>query len=332
MARKRRGRPVHGWVIVDKPEGISSTAVVGRVRRAYDAQKAGHGGTLDPLATGLLPIALGEATKTVSWVMDGAKRYRFTAAWGAARETDDREGAVTATSDERPGEAAIRAALPAFTGTIEQRPPAYSAIKVDGKRAYDLARNDEAVELAPRPVEIKALELIDRPDADHAVFEVACGKGTYVRSLARDLGEALGCLGHVATLRRTAVGPFTERDAIALAEIEAEGHISAQQAVEPDGNPTGTAAPPLGVLTKKLLPVARALDDIPALSLTASEADRLRHGLPVPVLRTANLDVIADLADGETLWAAADDKPVALLRLARTGNIRQVHPVRVLNL
>lgn len=324
MARKRRGRPVHGWVIVDKPAGVTSTQAVGIVRRAFNAQKAGHGGTLDPLATGLLPIALGEATKTVSYVMEGEKTYCFTARWGEARTTDDLEGEVTTQSGLRPTRPEIEAAATAFVGDIQQTPPAFSAVRVDGRRAYDLARAGEEVEIEPRQVTIHGLELLNRPDPDTAEFEVTCGKGTYVRSLARDLGERLGCFGHVTNLRRTRVGPFDERDAIALADIKEFMHSLPR----PDSEFTENSGDLPEGLADCLLPLETALDDIPALILTRSEAERLRNGQPVPVLRTANRDCIAPLADGDTLWAGADGKPVALLRLE--GHM--VHPVRVLNI
>src|SRR5690242_4003426 len=205
--RKREKFDVHGWVVLDKPVGMTSTHAVSVIKRLFKAKRAGHAGTLDPLASGCLPIALGEATKTVPFVMEGRKRYRFTVQWGEERDTDDAEGRVVEISAVRPEEAAIRAALPRFTGTIAQVPPRFSAIKVEGERAYDLARDGEVVELEPRPVEIGRLELVERPDAEHAVFEAECGKGTYVRALARDLGRVLGTFGHVSALRRTAVGP-----------------------------------------------------------------------------------------------------------------------------
>jgi tRNA pseudouridine55 synthase len=213
---KRPKQKVDGWVVLDKPLGMGSTQAVGRVRWLFTAAKAGHGGTLDPLATGVLPIALGEATKTVPFVMDGRKEYRFTLRFGQARSTDDGEGAVTATSDDRPSDEAIRAALPRFTGCFEQMPPAFSALKIGGQRAYDLARAGQAVDLKPRAVTIDRLELLSRPDADHADFVVTCGKGTYIRSLGRDLARALGTVGHLSALRRTAVGPFREELAISL--------------------------------------------------------------------------------------------------------------------
>ncbi|MBM3541566.1 MAG: tRNA pseudouridine(55) synthase TruB, partial [Alphaproteobacteria bacterium] len=221
---KRRGRPVHGWIVLDKPLGLSSAGAVAAVKRALDAAKAGHAGTLDPLATGVLPVALGEATKTASYVVDARKVYAFTVRWGEARDTDDAEGRVTAKSAHRPTADAIRAALPAFIGRVAQTPPVFAAIKIGGERAYARARREEDVELAPRVVEIEALELLDRPDADHARFRVGCGKGTYVRALARDLAVRLGTVGHIQALRREAVGRFGLESAISLAQLEVLGH------------------------------------------------------------------------------------------------------------
>src|SRR6188768_3863512 len=264
---KRPKQKIDGWVVLDKPLGMGSTAAVGRVRWLFSAEKAGHGGTLDPLATGVLPIALGEATKTVPFVMDGRKEYRFTLRFGEARSTDDGEGAVTATSEDRPSDQAIRAALPRFTGRFEQTPPAFSALKIGGQRAYDLARAGQAVDLKPRQVTIDRLELVSRPDADHADLVVSCGKGTYIRSLGRDLAVALGTVGHLSALRRTAAGPFREEAAISLPKLEALGHIPA--------------------LLGALVPVVTALDDIPALALTEAQADQLRHGQPVFLTRDA---------------------------------------------
>ncbi len=310
MARKRRGDPVHGWVVIDKPAGMTSARVVARVRGILNAAKAGHAGTLDPLATGVLPVALGEATKTVSWVMDGRKAYQFTLEWGEARATDDSEGEVTATSAVRPDSDAIRAALGQFTGAIEQVPPAFSAIKIDGRRSYELARAKEEVALTARPVRIDTFELTDIPDRDHASFEVRCGKGTYIRSLARDLAVVLGTVGHVVSIRRIVSGPFDESDAISLDKLDALRHI----------------APPQDYL----LPVETALDDIPALALTDTQADHLRHGRTVRVrgagaCRFAEAD---DLGEGETVCAMSDGKPVALARLH--GD--EIRPIRVLNL
>ncbi len=228
MARKKKGRPVSGWLVLDKPFELGSTQAVGKVRWLFQAQKAGHAGTLDPLATGVLPIALGEATKTVPYVTDGEKSYRFTVRWGVETNTDDAEGKVVQTSDKRPSADDIRAILGEFTGDIQQVPPAFSAIKIDGKRAYAEARAGKEVILEPRPVYIDEITLIDCPDADHAVFETTCGKGTYIRSLARDFGRKLGCYGHAASLRRTFVEPFEEADAVSLETLlENEGDLDA---------------------------------------------------------------------------------------------------------
>ena len=264
--RKNR-LPVHGWVAFDKPLGMTSTQAVGKIRWLFNAAKAGHGGTLDPLATGLLPIALGEATKTVSLAMDGRKIYRFTVAWGAETTTDDLEGDVTSRSDTRPSQNDIESVLKIFDGEIMQAPPAFSAIKVDGERAYDLARAGDTVELAARPVRIDSLRCIEVPDASHATFEVACGKGTYVRSLARDMGRALGCLGHVVMLRRIAVGPLTEAHMISLEKLEELSHKA------PGGN----------AMEGALLPIETVLDGIPALAVGEGEAQRLRQGQFVPL-------------------------------------------------
>ena len=226
--RKPRGRPLDGWLIVDKPAGLTSTDVVNRVRRMFDAQKAGHGGTLDPLATGLLPVAFGAATKTVPYVMDGTKLYRFTLRFGEARDTDDADGQVIETSDVRPDDAAIRDALPRFRGDIMQVPPIFSAIKIAGERAYDMAREGRAPVLEPRPARIDRFDLVERPDADTAVFEVASGKGVYMRSLARDLAQACGTVGHIAALRRLRVGPFLEQHAIPLDKLREAGRYRAR--------------------------------------------------------------------------------------------------------
>jgi tRNA pseudouridine55 synthase len=301
VSTKRPKNKVDGWVVLDKPLGLGSTQAVGKVRWLFAAEKAGHGGTLDPLATGVLPIALGEATKTVPFIMDGRKEYRFTLRFGEARSTDDGEGEVIATSDVRPTDQAIRAALGRFIGDIEQMPPAFSALKIGGQRAYDLARAGETVELKLRTVTIDRLELLARPDADHADFVVGCGKGTYIRSLGRDLAKALGSVGHLSALRRTAVGPFREEAAISLSKLEALGHI-----------------PPL---LGALVPVATALDDIPALALTGTQADRLRHGQPVLLTRDAP-------PSGTLVRAETGSKLVALVRSDGTA----LQPVRVFNL
>jgi tRNA pseudouridine55 synthase len=306
--RKRRGRVVNGWLIVDKPSGMTSTTVVNRVKRLYDAAKAGHGGTLDPLATGLLPIAFGEATKTVPYVMDGLKTYRFTLRLGQRTETDDAEGDVVEESDVRPSEEDIRAALPQFIGNIQQTPPIYSAIKVNGERAYDLARANKPVVLEPRPIYIEDFQLIGYTDSDHADFLVISGKGAYMRSLARDLAQVVGTEGHISALRRLKVGPFTENDAISLDELDSIGQIVA--------------------LEQRLLPVAAALDDIPALRLTGIEASRLKNGQTVSLLRKVDLQRIADFIDGDTVLATGQDGPIALVRYMAG----EVQPIRLLNL
>lgn len=309
MGRRRRAPapPIAGWIVVDKPAGITSTTVCNRIRRLAGDPKTGHGGTLDPLATGVLPIALGEATKTVSYAMDGEKSYRFRLRWGAATETDDAEGAVTETSDVRPSEEQIRDALPRFIGLIQQVPPIYSAIKIAGRRAYDLARDGQAFELEARPTLIHDFRLVSIVDRDHADFEVDCGKGSYMRSLARDLALATGTVGHIADLRRTRVGPFTEAGAIPLASLEALGHIA------PD--------------CEYLLPVETALADIPALAVSGSEAASLRQGQAVSLFRTTDLGRIGDLADGATVRATIDGTTVALARI----EAGRVQPVRVIN-
>ncbi|WP_207485117.1 tRNA pseudouridine(55) synthase TruB [Arenibaculum pallidiluteum] len=313
MARKRRGQPIHGWLVIDKPLGVTSTQALARARRILDAEKAGHGGTLDPLATGVLPIALGEATKTVAWAMDGAKTYRFRVKWGEETTTEDAEGMVCATSPVRPDEAAIRAAIPAFVGEIEQVPPRYSAIKLDGERAYDLARGGEVFELASRRVRIDALRLVGIPDAEHAEFEVDCGKGTYVRSLARDIGRALGGCAHVVALRRLSVGKFTLESAIPLDDLAA---MEQGAAVE-----------------RHLLPIETALDDIPALALTEQEAQRLRLGQTVALLRRQDRERLDELNQvltdaGSVALAISGGKPVALVRVEGA----EIRPMRVLNI
>lgn len=265
MARRKKGRRINGWLVLDKPSGVTSTHIVGRLKRLFDAQKVGHAGTLDPLATGILPLAFGEATKTVPYVMDGTKGYRFTVRWGARTSTDDTEGEIIARSDARPDPATIEAALPTLTGEIQQIPPKFSAIRIDGERAYDLARDGEEFEIKPRSVLVEQLKMVDHIDVDTAVFEAICGKGTYVRALARDLGEHLGCLGHVTALRRTRVGPYDEARAISLEKLE-ELSDKAADRVELDGT---------------LEPVESALDDIPALPVSSDDAARLKRGQAV---------------------------------------------------
>ena len=303
---KRQRTPVHGWVILDKPYGMSSTQAVGKVRWLFNAEKAGHGGTLDPLASGLLPIALGEATKTVSHAMDGRKVYRFTARWGEERTTDDLEGEVTIRSDRRPVQSEIENILPRFTGEIMQAPPAFSAIKVDGERAYDLARAGEAVELAERPILIEALTLVEMPDPDHATFEVTCGKGTYIRSLARDMGRALGTAAHVSMLRRVAVGPFTESHMISLENLDDLSHKA----------PGGDAK------TGALLPIETVLDGIPALAIDEEQARRLKLGQSV-LLRGANAPTAED-----AVLVMSGGKPLGIGTIAQ-GSLK---PKRLFNL
>ena len=247
---KREKHDVHGWVVLDKPQGMTSTHAVGAVKRLFKAKRAGHAGTLDPLASGCLPIALGEATKTVPFVMDSRKIYRFTVRWGQERDTDDADGRTTATSDQRPTSTAIESLFPCFTGTIAQVPPCYSAVKIEGERAYDLARDGASVTLQARPVDIHRLELVNVPDPDHSEFTAECGKGTYVRALARDMGRALGCYGHIEALRRESVGPFAENELISLEQLTSMCHRAAAGEVD---------------LAEALLPVETALDDIPAL-------------------------------------------------------------------
>jgi tRNA pseudouridine55 synthase len=264
--KRRDKRDVHGWIVLDKPIGMTSTHAVAVIKRLFSAKRAGHAGTLDPLASGALPVALGEATKTVPFVMDGRKRYRFTVKWGEERDTDDAEGRVVAQSPERPAIEAIQALLPRFTGLIEQEPPKYSALKIQGERAYDLAREGETVQLQARPVQIHEFNVIEQLDSDKTVFEAECGKGTYVRALARDMGRLLGCFGHVSALRRTQVGSFVEADMISLEDLEALCH---------------RAASGEGSLADALLPVETALDDIPALAVSRSDAARIQRGQAV---------------------------------------------------
>ena len=304
---KRDRRDVHGWVVLDKPIGMTSTQAVAVVKRLFNARRAGHAGPLDPLASGGLPIAMGEATKTVPFVMDGRKRYRFTVTWGEERDTDDTEGRVTQMSDRRPEPAAIRALLPQFTGVILQTPPQYSAIKIQGERAYDLARDGEVVELKPREVEIHELTLVEQVDSSTSVFEAECGKGTYVRALARDMGRLLGCYGHISALRRTVVGPFDEQDMIPLAELEALCDRAA----------SGGAS-----LADALLPVETALDDIPALAVTRADAARLHRGQAV-LLRGRD----APDCSGTVYVTVAG----RLLALAELGH-GEIIPKRVFNL
>jgi tRNA pseudouridine55 synthase len=298
MARRKKGRDISGWLLVDKPEGLTSTAVVNKVRWALDARKAGHAGTLDPAATGLLAVALGEATKTVPYVTDALKAYAFTVRFGQATNTDDAEGEVIATSDRRPTDVDIRAALPAFEGDILQVPPAFSAVKVDGERAYAMARAGEEVELQARPLFVESLTLTARPDPDHAELEMVCGKGGYVRAIARDLGESLGCFGHVVRLRRLWSGPFDVDNAVTFEEVESLAH-------SPE-------------LDAKLLPLEAGLSELPELPATAEGAARMRNGNPGMV-------IAAEAEFGDLAWASYQGKPVAV-GVYKAG---ELHPNRV---
>ena len=294
--RKPKGRPLDGWLIVDKPQGLTSTDVVNRVRRYFDAQKAGHGGTLDPLATGVLPIAFGAATKTVPYVMDGTKIYHFTLKFGEQRDTDDADGQTIATSDVRPTDEQIRAVLPAFIGDIMQIPPIFSAIKIAGERAYDMAREGRAPVMEPRPARVDRFELIGRPDADTAEFEVQSGKGVYMRSLARDVAAACGSVGHIAVLRRLRVGPFLEQGAISLDKLV-------------PGEDMQPASPDF------LLPVVTALADIPALAMTQAEIFALQHGQAISLVDLMGRIPPAANPDGGLARAMAGSRVIGLCRL-----------------
>lgn len=302
MARRKKGNPVHGWLVLDKPLEMTSTRAVGILKRLFFAQKVGHAGTLDPLATGILPIAFGEATKTVPFAVEGEKVYRFTVRWGAETATDDAEGEVTATSDARPTAQDVAALLPQFTGEILQVPPQFSAVKVDGERAYALARDGEEVVLEPRPVVIDELRLVDVPDGETAVLEARCGKGTYVRAIARDMGRALGCRGHVIALRRSRVGPFHEGEAVSLAEIE-----EAAEAGED--------------LESFLQPVERALGDIIELNVSPSDAANLAQGRSI-LIRGRDAPVL-----GGAAYAMSKGRIVALGEIEKGA----LHPTRVFN-
>lgn len=297
MGRKK-GRDVSGWLVIDKPAGITSSAVVNKVRWAFDAKKAGHAGTLDPDATGLLAVALGEATKTVPYITDALKAYRFTVRLGQATNTDDAEGEVTSESDLRPSDTEIDAALSQFIGDIEQVPPQFSAVKVDGQRAYKLARAGEDLELISRPLFVESLTRVERPDTDHVTLEMVCGKGGYVRSIARDLGEALGCFGHIRELRRLWSGPFDVEDAVSLDQIEAN-------AKSPD-------------LDAHLLPLETGLSDLPELPCAAEGAAKLRNGNPGMV-------ITSDAAYGDEAWASYQGQAIAV----GTYKAGELHPTRV---
>jgi tRNA pseudouridine55 synthase len=305
MSRRKKGNAVHGWLVLDKPPNMTSTQAVGAVRRAFNAQKAGHSGTLDPLATGILPIALGEATKTVSFAVAGEKAYRFTVRWGAETDTDDAEGTITQTSDKRPSRDEIEALLPRFRGQIMQVPPAYSAIKVDGARAYDLSREGETVVLEARPVVIEDLVHVEMSDTETSVFEARCGKGTYVRSLARDIGRAIGCYGHVIALRRTRVGPFDETIAVSLDVLSAAAD---------SGNPEE--------LAQLLQPVDAALAEIPELAVSQTDAASLARGQAV-LIRGRDAPILSGPA-----YATSKGRLIALGELEKGA----LHPTRVFNL
>lgn len=304
---RRVKHDVHGWVVLDKPVGMTSTHAVAAVKRLYQARRAGHAGTLDPLASGCLPIALGEATKTVPFVMDGRKTYRFTVRWGEECDTDDADGQVVGTSAQRPSRAAIEALLPRYIGTISQVPPRFSAVKIEGERAYDLARDGQTVELQARPVEIHSLALVNVPDSDHAEFVAECGKGTYVRSLARDIGRVLGCFGHIRALRRQRVGTFGQDAMISLEHLGSMCH----RAAIGEGN-----------LADTLLPVETALDDIPALAVSRADAARLQRGQAV-LLRGRDAPIFRG-----TVYVTASGQLVALAEVDRG----EIVPKRVFNL
>lgn len=301
MGRRKKGRDVHGWLVVDKPAGYSSNAVVMKVRWAFDAKKAGHAGTLDPEATGVLAIALGEATKTVPYITDALKAYRFTVRLGQATNTDDAEGEVIASSDARPTDDEITAALAPFIGDIMQVPPKFSAVKIDGERAYKLARDGEEVEIEARPLFVESLTFVDRPDADHVTLEMVCGKGGYVRAIARDLGEALGCHGHVRDLRRIWSGPFVAEEGVSLERIEELAKTDEIDAL--------------------LLPLEEGLTSLPELKATHEGAVRLGHGNPGMV-------IASDVDYGDECWASYEGRPVAV-GVYKAG---ELHPSRVFNL
>jgi tRNA pseudouridine55 synthase len=316
MARKRKGLPIHGWVNLDKPYDLGSTPALAKVRRAYNAQKAGHAGTLDPLATGILPVALGEATKTIQFMQDHFKTYEFEVTWGESRTTDDLEGEVVHTSDTRPALNDIAGLLPQHIGIIQQTPPQFSAIKIDGQRAYDLARSGETVEIQSREVEIESFQILDHA-GDTTRFEVICGKGTYIRALARDMGKELGCYGYISALRRTQVGPFKADNAISLDKLL---EISDSAAADTD------------LLDQYLLPIDSALDDILALNITQDEAIKLRHGQALSFISKADfhrleaLEITKD--ETETALALCDDVPVGIVEI----KMPHVKSVKIFNL
>lgn len=306
--RRKKGRPVSGWLVLDKPFDFGSTQAVGKVKWLYQAQKAGHAGTLDPLATGVLPIALGEATKTVPYIMDAEKTYRFTAKWGASTSTDDSEGEVIASSDKRPSQAEVEAVLGQFVGEIEQVPPQFSAVKVDGERAYDLARDGEKVKLSARTIAIHDLRIFDVPSTDEMVFEAVTGKGAYVRALVRDIAHALGTEGHVCALRRTAVGPFRTEDAVSIEDLEAyETSEDRDEALQP---------------------ISFALSGLPQANIDGPQADRLRRGqaavIAPPVAKGVRGERVGEI---ENVLAVLHDEAVAICTLDGL----KLQPARVFN-
>ncbi|PBC22459.1 MULTISPECIES: tRNA pseudouridine(55) synthase TruB [unclassified Mesorhizobium] len=304
---EKKGRPVSGWVVLDKPVGMGSTEAVSKIKWLFQAEKAGHAGTLDPLASGMLPIALGEATKTVPYVQDGAKIYRFTVAWGQERSTDDLEGPVTKSSDLRPAETEVKALLPKYTGVIMQTPPQFSAIKIAGERAYDLAREGETVDIPAREIEIGRLDVVEH-HADHTVFEVECGKGTYVRSLARDMGRDLGCFGHISNLRRVEVEPFTSEDFVTIAELEAARFgVQGEDKPEPADDADAIDVPvDFGAIDALLVDTSAALDCLPQIAISDDAATKIRLGNPV-IIRGRDAPV-----EAEEACATARGKLVAI--------------------
>lgn len=308
MVQNKFNNSVHGWLVIDKGRDITSAKVVGRAKRIMNATKVGHGGTLDPLATGVLPLAFGEATKTVSFMMNGKKKYNFTICWGLATDTDDAQGSLIDTSRVRPDKMGIESNLSQFIGNIQQTPPAYSAVKVGGKRAYALARKKIPIKLKPRSIFIEEFKLIKMIDGDHASFEVTSGKGVYIRGLARDLAGQLGTVGHISQIRRTSVGPFVEKDAISLDQLEELGHK--------------------GAAVDLLRPVEAALDDIPALVLTVDEARRLRCGQPISAIKVAKRISLNGINPNTVVCAKSEGEVVALAKLQGS----EIRPVRVLNI
>ena len=301
------GENIHGWFVLNKPIGVTSAKMVNRVKRAVGVKKVGHAGTLDPLATGVLPIAVGEATKTVRFLMEGFKTYRFTIRWGVSTKTDDSEGEIVATSGSRPSKSSIARALRGFIGEINQVPPAFSAIKINGKRAYNLARNHPSFKILPRLVKVETFVLLDMPDKDEATFEIKCGKGTYIRSVARDLGQELNTFAHVKKLRRTVVGPFSGADAISLDYLEGLGHSAAN--------------------SEYFFDIKAVLAGIPALALKSDDVAKVRHGQAVPLQRALKIGEKLEIKEGREVATFFDGKVFALAKV-KDGEIK---PHRILN-